>query len=191
MQVHVQRAVVFQGVHLHGGRDRAGGVVHGDVDGEILPVALRHVGGGGAVDGGGHGHLRVRVGPAANRDDARREDGNVLVQIVRDIPQKVRGGAILRTRAVSDAVVGVAEGTVGDRFVGGGVHAFAAGHLGEAVVAVEPLRAVGQARLGAAVGDVVTGKNSVHNVQFFNHFSSSYTRMKFLKSEDEKRAERR
>ena len=50
---------------------------------------------------------------------------------------------------------------------------------------------IGEARLGAAVGDVVTGKNSVHNVQFFNHFSSSYTRMKFLKLEDDKRAERR
>ena len=40
-----------------------------------------------------------------------------------------------------------------------------AGHLGEAVVAIEPLRAVGEARLGATVGD---SKNVSQNARVLN-----------------------
>ncbi len=139
----------------HGGRDCAGGVVHGDVDGEALSVALRHIGGGGAVDGGGDRDLRIRVGASADRNDARREDGNILIQGICGIASQVGRRAVLRTRAVSDAVVGVAERAAGDGGVCGSIHPFAGDHLREAVVAVEPLRAIGKIHLRPAVRHVV------------------------------------
>lgn len=86
---------------------------------------------------------------------ARSIYGNVLVQGVRGVASQVGRRAVLRTRAVADAVVGIAEGAVGDWLVCGGVHAVARDHLREAVVAVEPLRPVGEIHLGSAVRHVV------------------------------------
>ena len=158
VEVDVQRAVVPEGIDGYLCRDRALRVVHGDVDGEILAGAIGHVCGGGTADGRGHGDLRVRVGPAADRDDARSEDGNILVQGVRGVASQVGRRAVLRACAVSDAVVGIAERAAGYGRIRGGVHAVARDHLREAVVAVAPLRAVGEIHLCSAVRHVVNNE---------------------------------
>ena len=113
VQVDVQRAVVPEGIDGHLCRDRTLRIVHGDVDGEVLPGAVGKVCRGDSADGRGHGDLRVRVGASADRDDAPGEDDYVLVQEVRYISLEFRRRAVLCGDAVADAVVGVAERAAG------------------------------------------------------------------------------
>ena len=156
VEVGVLLAVpLLQGVHADRRRDRSMEVVHWDVDGEPLSVAFGEVCLPTAVHGGGDDHIGVLVRASAERDESCRGDGRELVQRVGGIAAYRVRGAVLRESAVSDAVVGIAEGAVlHGRSVR--VHALAGDHLREAVVSVAPRRAVGKTCLRPSVVHVET-----------------------------------